>query len=195
MPYYRETFSNQKVPVTYTYKGLNGITSVQNSGSVVTESTQLTGFRSRPHREAQTVSELQDISVDPYAYFLGSISKKGYQEQLALRNLKPEGSPDRGHAFELIKHTVRKTLMDAQYQAVIPGSGVITEWYKNPFIFPGSVINGLTDIHNGNILAPVSYQGTGFENFAQMAYNRAAPTAVVFDAAQFLGSSVRGSRD
>lgn len=142
----------------------------------------VTGFRSKPHRNALSSKELLDINVDPYAYFLTSVDEKRYREALQQRGLQPQGSPDRGHAFEVVKHTVKSSLKTFRTSST-------TTWENSLIGYAG---NELNSIHTGNHVTLPSFGSDGLANFARQAYARSAPTAVVFDAANFLGELREG---
>jgi hypothetical protein len=187
MPYYKETYLNR-----HSFFSLveNGVT--YRPSPVVLDSTELTTFRSRPSRSAFSSQELADQQADPYAYFLDYVSKTNYQARLRERGLAADAVPDRGHAFELKRHTVNGALytLDNHYMA---GPTLITDVYNNAFVGPNFPNHAdLLAVHAGNIYTPAPYQETGLEAFAQRAYARSAPTQVVFDAAQFLGELHEG---
>jgi len=176
MPYYREYFANAGRSSKQTTSGV-----VQNN-AVITDDAWVNSFRTSPHRNAQTSSVIPNQSIDPYAHFLGSISRRKYQENLQSRGLSPEGSPDRGHPFEIVRRTVTGSLTNAQRNATLIEGGLVT----------ASVPDSLRNVvHNGWLSTMPTFQ-SGLENFGQLAYNRVAPTSTVFDAANFLGELREG---
>jgi len=192
MPYYKETFRNRSVP-SGAYTGPGSTTPTKLSDSFVAQdSVEMMTFRSRPHPMAVTSSEVLDISADPYAYFLDSTSREKYQARLNERGLKPQGAPDRGHAFELKRHIIAGKLHDVSTFATIPVPGQTTR-FDNAFVFPepGSA-QFLNNVHTGTIRSPAPYKEVGLDVFAQQAYNKTAPTSVVFDAATFIGELREG---
>jgi len=182
MPYYKEQFVNAE---------LTGVTTagsaVTNSGPIVMDSTELMTFRSRPHRDAVWSKEQTASSVDPYASFLEQSSKLKYQARLKERGLAPEGEPDRGHSFELKRHTVVSKPTTVSWF-----DGIRNNSYVNCYVYPTDGTGKLTSVHGGNVFNPAPYMETGLDAFAQQAYNRTAPTAVVFNAGQFLGELHEG---
>lgn len=187
MPYYREKFVNRTVEASTTQNGI-----VTASGTVALGHAEVTSFRTRPHSDAKTSVIVSDQSADPYAYFIESSSRKRYQARLAERGLKPEGAPDRGHSFELKRHTMVGNLQNSTFTT---GSGASTTKfaYANARLIP-SIVSGneMNTVHNGTIVQPASYKETGLDAFAQQAYLRSAPTAAVFDAGTFLGELHEG---
>lgn len=184
MPYYKELYLNRSVPVsTWT----NGV--MDRSSVVALDSTELMSFRARRSETAYSTSELSSQSVDPYAYFLESTSRKKYRDRLRERGLQPEGDPDRGHAFELKRHTRTGQLHDVVRTSVSSGS---TNRYQNCYVGPPVLTSVLESVHAGNIWTPAPYKETGLDAFAQQAYARSAPTGVVFDAGVFLGELREG---
>lgn len=71
-------------------------------------------------------------------------------------------------------------------------SGGTSFQYEGIRFTPSAGNNELTHVHNGGLYHPATYKETGLDAFAQQAYNRSAPTAVVFDAGQFLGELREG---
>ncbi len=186
MPYRRETFRNRSVDVSFHKNGV-----LQNGGALVLDSTELTGYRARAHSEAVKSTELLDISVDPYAYFLDSTSKRDYAARLKERNLQPKGDPDRGHAFELKKHTITGKLYDVVRTTTVSGVTDIDAFHNAMILGPQADLT-LSTIHGGSIRTPAPYKETGLDAFAQQAYARTAPTSVIFDASLFLGELREG---
>jgi hypothetical protein len=177
MPYYREQFLNRSTPQAWTGKG---------PLTVVQDSTEMLSFRTRKHQDALTSIEVSDQSVDPYAYFLDETSRRKYQARLAERGLRSKGDPDRGHAFELKRHR----LLGALHNTTNASNG---DQIEGALVYPvPSSSNSLDSVHNGTLTSPASYTETGLDQFAQRAYNRVAPTSVVWDAAQFLGELREG---
>jgi len=173
MPYYQELFLNDGYD-------LSSVATV-GSSFVVRNSALVTSYRSSPHPNAIASRELLDINVDPYAYFLSSTDRKNYAARLAERGLPAIGGPDRGHAFESIKHTIDARLHNLK---------VISKAWENGLIgYSGSELNS---VHNGNHRVIPSYGTDTLGNFARQAYSRVAPTSVVFDAANFLGELHEG---
>ncbi len=172
MPYYKEWFVNT----------VN--TSRVNTGApkvVILDHALVTSFRTRPHPRAVARQELLAINVDPYAYFLDSISRRRYHDALSKRGLSPHGAADNGHPFEMIRHTVKSQLLDFRLAS--------TNYFNG---FGGYAGNELNSIHDGNHSVIPNFGSDGLGTFAQQAYNRVAPTAVVFDAANFLGELREG---
>jgi hypothetical protein len=157
---------------------------------VALDSAEVMSFRARPHVMARTFSEVPDITADPYAYFLDSTSQKKYHDRLNERGLQPEGDPDRGHAFELKRHTIAGKLHSVEYQDLWFGTSA--QW-TNAFIWPRpNSASNLNDVHSGDIIIPAPYIESGLDAFAQQAYSRVAPSSVIFDAATFLGELREG---
>lgn len=181
MPYYTETYSNREVIAARTnYLG------VTDTHRVAMDSTELTGFRSRPSSAALSFTEKAAVQVDPYASFLDSTSSKKYRARLKERGLSPDASPDRGHAFELKKHTVHGKMHEWDYLDKTTGRNTRYSGYS---IQPNSPVPTL---HDGGIFKPATYQETGLDAFAQLAYARSAPSAAVFNASTFLGELNEG---
>lgn len=181
MPYYLEQYVNREVNGSIATGGVK-----QYDSPVVLDSTELRTSRSSPKREAVFSQELDPISFDPYAYFLDSTSRKKYQDRLDERGMKPEGEPDRGHPFELKRHTIFGRPRNVRKTSVFA-----SQFFENCWVTP-SIGDKLLDLHRGNVFAPAPYMETGLDAFAQQAYNRTAPTATVFDAGQFLGELREG---
>lgn len=181
MPYYKETFVNRSVPVTNWRQGV-----VQRGGSLVLDQTWMTSFRNRPHSSARSVSTVSDIAADPYAYFLDSTSRRKYQARLSERGLPAQGDPDRGHTFDLKRHTITGQLHDVT--RVQTGT---TDRWLNAIVQPGTA-STLDTVHAGDTFVPAPYKESSLGTFAQQAYARSAPTAVVFDASRFLGELREG---
>lgn len=188
MPYYTEYFANRVLD-----QSLRGASGPQRNTRVVLDSARVTSFRNRPHRKAlgKTVI-VPDHQADPYAAFLNSTSRKQYRENLNSRGLKANGDPDRGHAFELARHTIhtRPVTWDIHYHGVRNTTNGNSIMYAAP---ASSTVDPLSYVHKGGYnLLPIPYQETGLDAFAQSAYSRVAPTAEVFDASQFLGELFMG---
>jgi len=176
MPYYREYFNNNSTLHT----------TQSNGGAVqeyplVLEDAVLTGWRSRAHSDAFYSTEVNEKTFDPYAYFLEQGSKTKYAKRLAERNMAVQGDPDRGHAFELSKYTLSVPAVSVT-SVRKSSAGIFTRVIKNP-VFGVSGVSTYRKLAN-----PASSLPT----FAQQAYSRVAPTAKVFDAAQFLGELREG---
>jgi hypothetical protein len=143
--------------------------------------------RSRPSRSAiGTPVEIPDLTADPYAYFLEKVSRINYAARLSERGLNSEAPPDRGHPFELTRHTVHGALQDIG----IRRNGVVT--VRKNTLLHGDIPSSLNYVHGGTVQVPAPYKETNLDNFAQGAYARAAPTAVIFDAGQFGGELREG---
>lgn len=170
MPYYREHFINRSVP----QKGPTGGERITNTEEVVS-----TSFRNSPHTFARTSQEIPDYIADPYAYFLTSSEEKKYHAQLAARGLSDSGGPDRGHTFSLTRHTLGGTRWSG---------AMSTRSFKDVFV--GINPNGV-GTHDGTWRSPSS-PPANLQAFGQQAYSRVAPTAVVFDAARFVGELREG---
>ncbi len=183
MPYYREQYVNRAV----SGQSFNPDGSTLGAGPVVLDSTELMTFRGRERSDALYSKEQDASTVDPYAAFLESTSRKRYQARLKERGLPAEGDPDRGHAFELKRHTVfgQPTTITKKTGANPP------QTFVGAFVTP-SIGAESSVVHAGTIFSPAPYKETGLDAFAQQAYNRTAPTAVVFDAGQFLGELREG---
>ncbi len=166
MPYYQEWFINE------------AITSRRINDDYLTMLDQklVTSFRTRPHPKAISRRELLDITVDPYAYFLTSIERKKYLENVSSRGLSAAGVVDNGHPFESISHTIKTRPRDF----LAPGNN----WKQALFGYTGSELNG---IHNGNHTQIPSFGSDTLNDFGRRAFARVAPTSVIFDAANFLG--------
>lgn len=166
MPYYQEWFVNEARE------------SIHNGFPYLTiqDQTFVTSFRTRPHFKAISSREVTDISVDPYAYFLTSTDERRYHEALKARNLPAQGASDNGHAFELIRHTLKGGL-----PTVFRTAGNFTNVV---IAFVGSELNS---VHNGRWNRIPSFGSDTLGQFGRSAYARVAPTSVVFDAANFLG--------
>lgn len=181
MPYYKEYFNN-----------LSSVSRRRNVNGVwveepwVQDDAVLIGFRSHAHSGAHYSSEQSDISVDPYAYFLGQVSKNSYQARLAERGMTASGEADRGHSFSLSKYSLHGSL-SATLMFKPSSGGHIPILYENcqPHV---SVVGNTLLRAVPNTWTP----GADLPTFAQRAYARVAPTAVVFDAANFLGELREG---
>ena len=183
MPYYREQFANRVIPSKFSYG------STRYSAPIIMDSVELLTWRgNQPHANAFGVTQVSDVSADPYAYFLESTSEKRYHDRLAERGLGAEGEPDRGHPFELKRHTLygRPHTFQDNYIPSVP------RVFENCWAMPATGSSILTDIHSGSVFDPAPYKETGLDAFAQQAYLRTAPSAVVFDAGQFLGELREG---
>jgi hypothetical protein len=185
MPYLRETFNNRSADSS----SRNVAAGSATEGPSVLDSVEVLGFRARTHPRAVTSVTVPDIIADPYAYFLEDNSTKKYQARLAERGLQPQGSPDRGHAFELKRHTIAGRLHS--YNSTNGQQQVMT--YNNVVISPYAD-NGdiLHSVHRGSLIYPAPYQESDLGAYAQQAYNRVAPDTVVFDAANFLAELREG---
>jgi len=183
MPYYKEYFSNNADIMRR--RNINGVWS---EGPLVRDDAVLVGFRGHPSRDAHIAFEQSDISVDPYAYFLGQVSKNSYQARLAERGMTAEGEADRGHAFSLSKYTLDGSFFSS---TLMSRSSSGLNWtpvlYEKSIPVP-SVAGDLLLRARPNSWNP----GADLPTFAQRAYTRSAPTSVVFDAAQFLGELREG---
>jgi hypothetical protein len=147
----------------------------------------MTSHRGSPHRKALGLStEVSNLSIDPYAGFLTQSSERKYQARLAERGLPAHGAPDRGHPFELQRHTISGKLPTWQWNS---SSGVRRYVNTLAYVTPS---NNLTSVHNGGSYNPIPYKESALDAFAQQAYNRSAPSSVVFDAGQFLGELREG---
>jgi hypothetical protein len=184
VPYYREQYTNRFHPV---YTGVNGVAG--NTGSIALESAELMSFRTRLRSDAKVSTLVSDLAADPYAYFLDSTSRRKYSDRLRERNLQPQGDPDRGHPFELKRHTLTGKLHDITRVAGTPAT---TYNYFGSLVYPVPSGTALNSVHEGTLRAFAPYKETGLDAFAQQAYARTAPTSVVFDAAQFLGELREG---
>jgi len=177
MPYYREYFHNR-----------SGLHTTQTNGGAVSEyplvfeDAVLTGCRSHAHSGAYWSTEVDEKTFDPYAYFLEQGSKTKYAKRLAERNMVAEGDPDRGHAFELSKYTLSSSATVATRISKSIGTSVQNRVITNPMF-------GISGVSSYRKLANPASQ---LPTFAQQAYSRVAPTAKVFDAAQFLGELREG---
>jgi hypothetical protein len=96
------------------------------------------------------------------------------------------------------KHTLHTALHNPSIQRTVSGVNG-TSTFQNVFIsHVPSAANRLDHVFVGGPLQPAPYMEVGLEGFAQGAYARVAPTAVMFDAATFSGElreglpSVRG---
>jgi len=186
VPYYREYFANRHVTAGLTSNGVPGYQS-----PVVLDSTEMLTHRSQPHEDALSAREVPDHLADPHAYFLNSQSKRRYHDRLKERGLPAQGSPDRGHSFELKKHAVSIALRDMT-QTYTNSGGTYNVLWRNAFVLPGLQHTQLNHVHTGTIFAPAPYVEQGLEGFAQKAYSRSAPTSVMFDASTFLGELLEG---
>jgi hypothetical protein len=183
VPYYREFYETAQPQAA-----------LSTSASLVTDSAIIMGWRSRPPQNALHFEEVDDRTADPYAYFLDSVSRSKYQARLAERGLPEKGIPDRGHSFDLYKHTMHSSLIGWNPTRVSKsfGSGEFSEHHVNPLYAPS--INSSPLLPN----VPIRPSKTMFPSdgelgtFAQQAYARTAPTASVFDAGQFLGELREG---
>jgi hypothetical protein len=128
------------------------------------------------------------MSVDPYAYFLAEAAETRYNERLAERGMGYQGEPDRGHALIISKHSLRGST-NTKVRNVSKYIGSPESWTEteNAVIVPSST-PGVTGFGRSFPLP----SGTELETFGQQAYARTAPTAKVFDAAQFLGELREG---
>jgi len=151
---------------------------------VIEEDAWVTSFRTHPHPSASTSVEITDVSVDPYAYFLNQESKRKYHARLSERGLLPLGRPDNGHPFE----SVKRTQVGDRFDLVLPGNISL-----NGYNLYARDNGSLDSTHLGGIEKNFpSLDRTFLNTWAQQAYSRAAPTDVVFDAAQFLGELREG---
>jgi len=183
MPYYREQRAGK---VTDSFVGASGA-----KYPIVWESSKAMTFRSRPSSKELTSREVLDVEVDPYAYFLDSTSRRRYQALLKERGLPAEGSPDSGHPFELTKHIIKgKQHSFVQFDPRFP---LVRTPYTGVLVAPGILgQDPLGSVHAGDLLSPAPYKETGLDVFAQQAYNKVAPTSVIFNAAAFLGELREG---
>jgi len=187
MPYYTETFTNEKAPSAVYDAGV-----LVKSGLVALDTVELTGFRTRPHKAAVSFMEVADQSADPYAYFLESTSRKKYHDRLIERGLQSHGDPDRGHPMELKRHTLLGPRYDVSVLDRGPGT---TRHFTNAQVYPilvGVPKAHVDAVHGGSFFAPAPYKEVGLDVFAQQAYAKVAPTSVVFDAGLFLGELREG---
>lgn len=173
MPYYQEWFVNDM-----RLSADRGVTR-----PVVTDQVISTSFRTRPHPAAVSRRELTELSVDPYAYFLTATDRRRYHEALAARGMRAQGRPDMGHPFESLRHTI------TGHPATINVGGAML-W--TDCVATGSYESDMTNVHNGSFTTIPSLEKGSLETFAQQAYSRVAPTAVVFDASRFLGELREG---
>lgn len=171
MPYYREYHVNRT-------QNSFGRTSSPFSGNAIRESAVLLTHRAKPHRDAIHADLIADHVADPYAHFLQKTATRKYQARLAERGMNPEGTPDQGHAFSLVKHTILTPPLS--YSA----DGVHNYGH---FVTPRHVNTGLPDF------TEVPVKGTsGLDVWARDAFGKVAPSTVEFDAAQFLGELREG---
>lgn len=189
MPYYKETFKN-RVASTSSRSIVGGVTSYSLDSLTALDSVEMTSFRTRPHPFALLPTEANQMSTDPYAYFLDSTSERKYQARLKERGLQPEGDLDRGHSLELKRHITTGKLHDVSYTSV--GLSPVVEGHFNGALVYPNPGNWLDGIHDGRVLVPASYKESGLDAYAQQAYSKVAPTSVVFDAATFLGELREG---
>ncbi len=163
---------------------------------IVPETSKAMTYRSRPHADSLTSSEVLDVTADPYAYFLETTSERKYQARLAERGLPSRGAPDRGHSFELSKHIVRLPQHSTTFTSTSSSGPPTVRVHKNACVLPGvpsgQYYDPLWNVHQGGLSVPAPYKGSGLDQFAQQAYNKLAPTSVEFDAAQFLGELREG---
>lgn len=195
MPYYEEVFLNRTQPQSYRARPRPGSTSSTNQTRnylAVMDSVKMTSYRSRPHRNAVGPTKIvEDIVADPYANFLRSTSERQYREALEARGLVAHGEPDRGHPFELSRHTVMARQLNAgrldSYDQHWVEGGI-------PYLVPNWTSSIANDVFRGGMTPgdPIPYQETGLPAFAQSAYARSAPTSVIFDAGVFLGELLEG---
>lgn len=174
MPYFEEIFVNQYRKSEY---------GAGRSRLSVRSSARVLSHRSRPHRDAISWRPVSDVSADPYAHFISSTDKRRYEEALRLRGLPPQGGPDVGHPFEVVKHTI--IAPSFRIQSFNGSREIRGAHYTYDSSFLGS-------IHNGSVNRLATFDQGGLSTFAQQAYNRTAPTSVVFDAANFLGELREG---
>lgn len=171
MPFYRELFVNQTRPAN------TAGTPTVNSGTI-TESAILTGHRARPHHRALLSREIDPRVADPYAYFLSKSSQSRYHARLRERGLQPEGEPDRGHPFSLVKHSV----LSQPYEYFANGNH-----FYGHYVVPKS-----SNTSVGNWANPPSQGVSGLDIWARDAYGKVAPSTVEWDAMQFLGELREG---
>jgi len=189
MPYYQEWRGTDSHGVRVFKVGSTGaITST--SYPVVKESSKALTYRSNPSAREIISNEIPDFQADPYAYFLRNIAERDYAARLSERHLPSKGSPDRGHAFDLSKHTYYGPLVTASNTDTYYGN---VESLVNARAYMSPVgTNRLDHIHDGTLVTPATYKGSGLDVFAQQAYAKVAPTSVQFDAAAFLGELHEG---
>jgi hypothetical protein len=181
MPYYTEVFHNRGTRQ-------QGGNIVGGTSYLVQDSVKMTSHRSRPHSKALGRSvEVSDLVADPYAAFLSSTSERKYQARLTERGLPGLGIPDRGHSFDLQRHTVLGGTGNI-LQKVSASTNVLHENILLN-VATGSLLNA---VHAGSDHRVIPYKETALDAFAQQAYNRSAPSSVVFDAGQFLGELREG---
>jgi hypothetical protein len=138
----------------------------------------MVGFRAHPKENSSFSEELLDIEVDPYAYFMDSTSTRNYRDALSARGLPAQGSPDRGHAFESVRHELFGTYSLTR----------ATDHWGNAIVsYDGS---RLDSVHNGSAMV-MPTEGDLLPAFANRAYQKTAPTSVVFDAASFFGETLQ----
>lgn len=186
MPHYREYFDNSstKAEVYYNFLGRSDFYPLVTSDAVVQ------GFRAKPHSKAKWSTEVSPISADPYAYFLQSQTTREYKARLAERNLPPEGEPDRGHPYQVSKYDVSAPIAFCRYMVKEIGSAENMISYANVVPVPSSITLGISGAPGALQMMPNPV--SSLSAFAQQAYTRAAPTAVIFDAANFLGELREG---
>jgi hypothetical protein len=189
MPYYRETYVNKASNSVTTRNG-----AAHTNFPMVLDDARIMTFRTRPKGNARSAEEiLLEQSVDPYAYFLERESREKYQARLAERGLPADGGPDRGHAFQLSKYTLEGTPIAAATQVSRSGIGspITTIVGQNFFLAPTAAQVGLSTGSQAPIF-PAKLGTSGLDAFAQQAYQRTAPTSVMFDAARALGELRQG---
>lgn len=185
MPYYRELIVND-----FTHGGrASRLNSNRTEYLGIRDAVVIDTYRNRPHPNAIFAREIADKDIDPYAYFLEQSSRTRYRERLAERGMTAQGQPDRGHAFRLSRHTLMRQGTDS-YVIVRkdPGSSLVDDR-----VFFTSIVPADIDFPGSSMLSPMPRPGaSSLETFAQQAYARVAPSAKVFDAAQFLGELREG---
>lgn len=195
MPYYEEYFSNDRVDTmsTASYRTDSGAFVSSSEFVLVNHDVTMKSFRTSPHRSAVYSEELLDSSIDPYAYFLTGISERKYRKLLSERGLEPKGDLDRGHSMELCRYTLKHPGLN--YTNVYKSFGMpeTSTNVRNAVIAPSLAGSGSGSPLKGTV--PLRIQtnpASALSTFAQQAYASSAPTAVVFDAAQFLGELREG---
>jgi hypothetical protein len=144
----------------------------------------LQGFRTK-RPKADLVEDVPDSVADPYAYFLQSTFRDRYDRALKARGFDSPPLPkDNGHTFSFIRWSVT-------------GNPVtVSEWNKGyPYQKYGTYQNVLLlrpPATSGSAGWGVSPIASDLANFAQMAWNRVAPTSEVFDLGQFAGEVREG---
>lgn len=179
LPYYKEQFADAPVPWSYQPTTAGGVPSgTGSSGEWASRETVMTSFRTRPKTEH--VEDVLDQTADPYAYFLQTVSRQRFEQNLKDRGYDSTVThPDRGHTLDLVNFEPKGSYM----------TGHLHEKYGT-FASDSNIVNMLpalsTAFNNGGpfvgtLFTPATFPASDLPAFAQKAYSRVAPTYESFN--------------